>query len=140
MNAAAQSPTPQPPSTPGSLGIGSARALMRVDLDQQPFVVAWEITRACAPACRHCRAEAQPRRHPDELFHVKGKALIDQIADMGTPLLILTGHGLLESPAVVKALIGREPDRTLDQTFDRLADAIEQHCDTEFIHALLEAT
>ena len=49
MNAATQSPTPQPPSTPGSLGIGSARALMRVDLDQQPFVVAWEITRACLP-------------------------------------------------------------------------------------------
>ena len=54
------------------------------------------------------------------------------------PLLGLTGHGLLESPAVVKALIGSEPDRTLDQTFDRLADAIEHHCDTEFIHSLLE--
>ncbi len=56
------------------------------------------------------------------------------------PILGLTGHCLLESPAVIKALIGREPDHTLDQTFDRLADAIEQHCGTQFIHSLLEAT
>ena len=91
MNAATPGLSPQNPTGPASLGIGSARAPMRVDLDRQPFVVAWEITRACALACRHCRAEAQPRRHPDELSHVEGKALIDQIADMGTPLLILTG-------------------------------------------------
>ncbi len=38
----------------------------------------------------------------------------------------------------MKALIEVAPDRTLDQTFDRLAGAIERHCDTDFIHSLLE--
>ena len=55
------------------------------------------------------------------------------------PILGITGHGLLESPAVVEALIGLAPDRTLDQTFDHLADAIEHHCDTQFLNSLLEA-
>ena len=32
--------------------------------DERPFLVFWEITRACALACRHCRAEAQSQRHP----------------------------------------------------------------------------
>ena len=32
------------------------------DFDQQPFIVIWEVTRACGLACRHCRAEAVLRR------------------------------------------------------------------------------
>jgi MoaA/NifB/PqqE/SkfB family radical SAM enzyme len=35
--------------------------------DERPFLVFWEITRACALSCKHCRAEAQSHRHPDEL-------------------------------------------------------------------------
>jgi MoaA/NifB/PqqE/SkfB family radical SAM enzyme len=30
------------------------------------LLVFWEITRACALSCKHCRAEAQSHRHPDE--------------------------------------------------------------------------
>ena len=41
--------------------------LADADFDQAPFTIAWELTRACAFACHHCRAEAQPRRHPEEL-------------------------------------------------------------------------
>ena len=39
------------------------------DLNERPFLVFWEVTRACALACKHCRAVAQPRPHPDELTH-----------------------------------------------------------------------
>ena len=35
--------------------------------DDSPRLVYWELTRACDLACRHCRAEAIPQRHPDEL-------------------------------------------------------------------------
>ncbi|MEZ5303890.1 MAG: hypothetical protein R3F11_25090 [Verrucomicrobiales bacterium] len=42
--------------------------------DQRPFLVFWEITRACALACRHCRAEAQPHRHPGELDRAESVA------------------------------------------------------------------
>jgi len=61
------------------------------DLDQRPFIVFWEITRACALACRHCRAEAQTHAHPDELDTVQAKKLVDDLARMAPPLLVITG-------------------------------------------------
>jgi AdoMet-dependent heme synthase len=65
----------------------------RIDLAQRPFIVIWEITRACDLACAHCRAEANPHAHPDELSGAEARELIDQVADFGQPwpLLILTG-------------------------------------------------
>ena len=59
--------------------------------DERPFLVFWEITRACALACRHCRAEAQSHRHPDELNREEASRLISQLADLNPPMLILTG-------------------------------------------------
>lgn len=58
---------------------------------ERPFLVFWEITRACALACRHCRAEAQARKHPDELDHEEALRLVDQLAELAPPMLILTG-------------------------------------------------
>ena len=59
--------------------------------EAQPFLVFWEITRSCALACRHCRAEAQPHRHPDELNREEASRLIQQLAELKPPMLILTG-------------------------------------------------
>lgn len=58
-----------------------------------PFIVIWEMTRACALACVHCRAEAIPHRHPDELSTEEGRRLIDAVASFGNrpPLFVLTG-------------------------------------------------
>ena len=61
------------------------------DFDERPFLVFWEITRACALACRHCRAEAQPHRHPEELDSAEALRLIGQLAAWQPPMLILTG-------------------------------------------------
>jgi len=61
------------------------------DFDDRPFLVFWEITRACALACLHCRAEAQPRRDPEELDAAEAQRLIGQLADWMPPMLILTG-------------------------------------------------
>jgi AdoMet-dependent heme synthase len=58
---------------------------------ERPFLVFWEITRACALACQHCRAEAQPRRHPDELNEKEAMHLVEQLAALAPPMLILTG-------------------------------------------------
>ena len=33
--------------------------MIHADFDQAPFTIAWEVTRACAYACVHCRADAQ---------------------------------------------------------------------------------
>jgi MoaA/NifB/PqqE/SkfB family radical SAM enzyme len=66
-------------------------AMGEYDFDDRPFLVFWEITRACALACSHCRAEAQARRHPDELDSAESLRLIGQLADWKPPMLILTG-------------------------------------------------
>ena len=65
--------------------------LSQLDFNQTPFLVIWEITQACNLACIHCRACAQPNRHPLELTTDEGFALLDEIRRFGQPLLVLTG-------------------------------------------------
>jgi AdoMet-dependent heme synthase len=66
------------------------------DFDQAPFLVIWEVTRACALACVHCRAEAIDKRDPRELSTEQGKALLDDVKAMGTPIAVLTGGDPLQ--------------------------------------------
>lgn len=72
------------------------------DFGQAPFLVLWELTRACAQACAHCRAEAVRHRHPEELTTQEGEQLLDEIARFGSPLplLVLTGGDPLRRPDV----------------------------------------
>lgn len=56
-----------------------------------PLFVIWELTQACDLECVHCRACAKSERDPNELTTLEGKRLLDDIAKMGTPLVILTG-------------------------------------------------
>ncbi len=69
-----------------------------VDFAQAPFLTIWETTRSCALACRHCRASAQPFRDPRELTTSEAFGLIDQVAEMGTPILILSGGDPVNRP------------------------------------------
>lgn len=62
-----------------------------LDYNKSPFLVIWEVTRACDLACMHCRAEAQSQALPGELNHEEGLSVIDQVVDMGTPILVLSG-------------------------------------------------
>ncbi|MHB8606375.1 MAG: TIGR04053 family radical SAM/SPASM domain-containing protein [Thermoplasmatota archaeon] len=66
--------------------------------DEQPLIVFWEMTKACALACVHCRARAQRRPAPGELTTGEGLALIEEIARWGDPppRLVLTGGDPLE--------------------------------------------
>jgi radical SAM protein len=61
------------------------------DFDRSPFTIAWEVTRACAFACVHCRADAQHRRDPRELSTEEGFRLIDRLQAFGDPILVFTG-------------------------------------------------
>lgn len=65
--------------------------LAAVDFDQAPFTIAWEVTRACAFACVHCRADAQHQRDPRELSTEEGYHLIDRLTEFGSPILVFTG-------------------------------------------------
>ena len=69
-----------------------------VDFNRRPFIAIWEVTQACDLACVHCRASAQPDRHPMELSTDEGKMLIDQIAEMQVPVFVLTGGDPLKRP------------------------------------------
>lgn len=62
-----------------------------IDFNERPFILFWEVTRACALACRHCRAIAQPRAHPQELTHDEAMELTDRIAKLAPPMVVLTG-------------------------------------------------
>jgi radical SAM protein len=66
--------------------------MVHADFDQAPFTIAWEVTRACAYACVHCRADAQRQRDPRELSTQEAFALIDRLAAFDNhPILIFTG-------------------------------------------------
>jgi radical SAM protein len=70
------------------------------DFALAPFLVIWEATRACALACVHCRADALPRRDPNELTTEEGFRLIDQVRGFGErpPLFVLTGGDPMRRP------------------------------------------
>lgn len=74
------------------------RHMVTADFDQSPFTIAWEVTRACAFACVHCRADAQHRRDPRELSTEEGYALIDRFKAFGNPILIFTGGDPMMRP------------------------------------------
>ena len=56
-----------------------------------PRLIAWEVTRSCPLACKHCRAAAQPTPYPGELTTDEGKRLLESIASFARPTMILTG-------------------------------------------------
>ncbi|MCH8819839.1 MAG: radical SAM protein, partial [Acidobacteria bacterium] len=62
-----------------------------VDFDETPFVAIWEVTRACDLACSHCRAEAISKPLPGELTTEEGFNLLESLAEMGTPICVLSG-------------------------------------------------
>ncbi len=102
------------------------------DFAKDPMLVYWEMTQACALACRHCRAEAVSTPHPQELSHAESKDLLRQIASFHKPLpqLILTGgdplkradlYDLIDYAHMLGLTVSITPSATGDLTFDALA-------------------
>jgi adenosylcobyric acid synthase len=52
------------------------------------------------------------------------------------PVLGVYLHGLLEDPAVVEALLGRRPARSLDDAIDELTDRVMAHLDVQRVNCL----
>lgn len=61
-------------------------------------MIAWELTRVCNLACRHCRAAAVDTPSPNELTTAECFALVDHIASFAAPTIILTGGEPLLRP------------------------------------------
>jgi len=65
-----------------------------------PHIVAWESTVACNLACVHCRASAQTAPAADELTTGEAFGLIDQLAELGRPILVISGGEPLMRPDI----------------------------------------
>jgi len=74
-----------------SHGHGHGHGHVQIDYSQNPYIVIWEVTRACQLKCVHCRADAQLKPDPNELTHEEGLRLIDEIYEMNNPMLVFSG-------------------------------------------------
>lgn len=79
--------------------------------DRAPHLVMWELTRACALHCRHCRARAIRRREAGELDLGEIERVLEDMKTFDPrPTLILTGGDPLEREDladIIRAAIGR---------------------------------
>jgi heme b synthase len=76
---------------PGRHAPDGAPAMKLEDGSPACRLIAWEVTRSCNLACKHCRAEAHPEPYPGELTTEEAKALIDTFPQVGNPIIIFTG-------------------------------------------------
>jgi AdoMet-dependent heme synthase len=74
------------------------RSFADLAFDDHPLLAIWEVTQACDLACAHCRACAQAGRDPRELSTSEGFALLERLAAMRVPLLVLTGGDPAKRP------------------------------------------
>ncbi|HII81580.1 MAG TPA: 12,18-didecarboxysiroheme deacetylase [Methanosarcina sp.] len=64
--------------------------LLQFSKDKKPVVV-WNMTRRCNLKCVHCYAQAKDMEFKGELSTEEGKALIDDLASFGSPVMLFSG-------------------------------------------------
>ena len=64
--------------------------LLQFSSDKKPVVV-WNITKRCNLKCIHCYAHAKATPADNELTTDEGKALIDDLAAFGSPVILFSG-------------------------------------------------
>jgi pseudo-rSAM protein/SPASM domain protein len=68
----------------------STKSQITDDKQRRPVVV-WNTTKRCNLYCEHCYAAADCEGAANELSTAEGKALIDDLADFGAPVLLFSG-------------------------------------------------
>ncbi|MGD9096805.1 MAG: radical SAM protein, partial [Desulfobacterales bacterium] len=71
--------------------------LLQFSEDKKPVVV-WNMTRRCNLKCVHCYAQAKDQAFDNELTTAEGKALIDDLARFGSPVMLFSGGEPLMRP------------------------------------------
>lgn len=64
--------------------------LLQFSKDKRPVVV-WNVTRRCNLKCVHCYAHAKNVPFDNELSTAQGKALIEDLAAFGSPVMLFSG-------------------------------------------------
>lgn len=80
------------------------KPLLKPEKNDNLRLIAWEITRNCNLACVHCRASATRGPYSGEMDTDSALRLIDQIASVGSPIVILTGGEPLLRPDIFKVI------------------------------------
>ncbi|MDR0239457.1 MAG: 12,18-didecarboxysiroheme deacetylase, partial [Deltaproteobacteria bacterium] len=75
--------------------------LLQFSADKKPVVV-WNMTRRCNLRCVHCYAKALEERGKDAITTEQGKALIDDLAAYGAPVMLFSGGEPLVREDVVE--------------------------------------
>ncbi len=109
----------------------------RFSTEVRPFIVIWEMTRACDLACVHCRAEAVVYRHPAELTTDEAMRLVEQVADIGNPapLFVLTGGDPMKRPDL-KELVAYAAEKDLPVALSPSATRLLTASALQEMHAL----
>lgn len=71
--------------------------LLQFSADKKPVVV-WNMTQRCNLRCIHCYAQATEKTAADEMSTEEGKALIDDLASFGSPVILFSGGEPLVRP------------------------------------------
>lgn len=69
-----------------------------------PLVMSYNVTRECNMKCSHCYINATDQKLQDELTTQEAKELIDQIYQVSSPLLILSGGEPLLRPDIFELI------------------------------------
>ncbi|MDD3250526.1 MAG: 12,18-didecarboxysiroheme deacetylase [Smithella sp.] len=64
--------------------------LLQFSADKKPVVV-WNMTRRCNLKCIHCYSSSANVDYPDEMTTEEGKAMIDDLAAFGSPVILFSG-------------------------------------------------
>ena len=65
-------------------------SMLQFSKDKKPVVV-WNCTRRCNLKCVHCYSQSKDQRYTGELTTEQGKAMIDDLAQFGAPVLLFSG-------------------------------------------------
>lgn len=98
-------------SDPLRYGRDSARLpshLLQFSRDKKPVVV-WNVGRRCNLKCVHCYSRSQDREYAGELTGEEGRALIEDLARFGSPVVLFSGgEPLLRQDLVSLASLATE--------------------------------
>ncbi|MBF0573761.1 MAG: 12,18-didecarboxysiroheme deacetylase [Desulfamplus sp.] len=75
--------------------------LLQFSSDKKPVVV-WNMTRRCNLRCVHCYAQSEDISYDNELNHEQSIAMIDDLAQFGTPVLLFSGGEPLVHPRLAE--------------------------------------
>ncbi len=92
--------TDLPVAAPSAVPNSAPYRQLHFDRGARPFLVLWELTRACDLACIHCRAESRSWRDPDELSTPEITNVLNDLAALGAPrpIVVLTGGDPFKRP------------------------------------------